>query len=57
VYNIAIEGSSSVFFINGLGGTGKTFTQNLTPNRLRLYGYIILIVTSIGIVVTLQLGD
>jgi len=56
VYNVAIEGISGVFFINRLGGTSKTFTQNLTLNRLCLYSYITLAVASIGIVVTLLLG-
>jgi len=51
-----MEGIGGVFFINGLGGTGKTFTQNLTLNRLRSYGHVTLTVASIGIAATLLSG-
>jgi hypothetical protein len=45
-----------VIFINGPGGTGKTYTENLILNMVRSYGDIALAVASLSIAVLLLSG-
>jgi hypothetical protein len=47
---------AKVIFIDGLGGTGKTYIENLILNTMRSHGDIALDVTSLGITVLLLLG-
>ncbi len=44
---------AKVIFINGPGGMGKTYTENLILNAVRSSGNIALVVTSLGIVTLL----
>jgi hypothetical protein len=44
---------AKVIFIDGPGGTGKTYTENLILNTMRSYGDIALVVTSSSIVTLL----
>jgi len=44
---------AKVIFINGPGGTGKTYTENLILNVVRLCGDIALTITSSGIIALL----
>ncbi len=45
-----------VIFINGPGGTGKTYTENLILNVVRSHGDIALVVASSGIAALLLSG-
>ncbi len=47
---------AKVLFIDGPGGKGKTYTENLILNTMRLYGDIALAVASSGIAALLLLG-
>ena len=44
---------STLFFLNGAGGTGKTFVENIVIKKVRLKRKVALAVVSLGIVVTL----
>ena len=53
----AVEGGrGGMFFVDGPGGTGKTFVQNLLLAKLRSEGRIALAVASTGIAATLLEG-
>jgi len=47
---------TKVIFIDGLGGTGKTYIENLILNVVRSCGDIALVVASSGIITLLLLG-
>ncbi len=47
---------AKVIFIDGLGGTGKTYIKNLILNVVRSHGNIALIVASSGIAALLLSG-
>jgi ATP-dependent DNA helicase PIF1 len=47
---------AKVIFIDGLGGTGKTYTENLILNTVHSYGDIALVVASLGILALLFSG-
>jgi len=47
---------AKVIFIDGPGGTGKNYTENLILNVVHLHGDIALIVASSGIAVLVLLG-
>jgi polynucleotide 5'-kinase involved in rRNA processing len=47
---------AKVIFIDGPGGTGKTYTENLILNNMCSHGDIALIVASLGIVTLLLSG-
>jgi hypothetical protein len=47
---------AKVIFIDGLGGTGKTYIENLILNMVRSHGDIALVVASSGIVALLLSG-
>jgi hypothetical protein len=53
VINAYATHHAKVIFIDGLGGTGKTYIKNLILNDVRSRGNIILVVASSGIVVLL----
>jgi hypothetical protein len=48
--------TSSLFFIDGPGGTGKTFTENLLLSYVRGHGHVALSVASSGIAALLLLN-
>jgi len=50
VINAYVAHHAKVILINGLGGTGKTYTENLILNVVRSRGDIALVVASSGIV-------
>jgi len=56
VINAYATHHAKVIFIDGLGGTGKTYIKNLILNDVRSRGNIILAVASSGIVVLLLSG-
>jgi hypothetical protein len=47
---------ANVIFIDGLGGTSKTYNENLILNVVHLHGNIALAVASLGIVALLLSG-
>ncbi len=52
----AIEERGGLFFLDGPGGTGKTFVQNTCLARLHARGLIVLAVATTGIAATLLSG-
>ena len=50
------HGLAQLFFLDGPGGTGKTFVQNTVMAKLRSEGFIVLAVASSGIAATLLDG-
>ncbi|KAH6885518.1 PIF1-like helicase-domain-containing protein [Coprinopsis sp. MPI-PUGE-AT-0042] len=51
-----LENTGKLFFINGPGGTGKTFLYNVLCNKVRSEGLIVLCVASSGIAALLLPG-
>ncbi|GAA0171615.1 hypothetical protein LIER_41192 [Lithospermum erythrorhizon] len=49
VFNAAMLTIGGIFFVDGLGGTGKSFLYNVLLAHIRSKGYIVLIVVSLGI--------
>jgi hypothetical protein len=56
VINAYVTHHVKIIFIDGPGGTSKTYTENLILNAVRLYGDIALVVTFSGIVALLLSG-
>ncbi len=56
VINAYVAHHAKVIFINGLGGMGKTYTENLILNVVHLHGNIALVVASSGITMILLSG-
>ncbi|KIK37585.1 hypothetical protein CY34DRAFT_92477, partial [Suillus luteus UH-Slu-Lm8-n1] len=59
-YNCILESveqnCGKIFFLNGPGGTGKTFVYNTVCNKIRSMGWIVLCVASSGIAALLLRG-
>ena len=49
--------SDQLFFVDGPGGTGKTFIENILLTHIRSQGHVTLIVASSGIIVILLDDD
>ncbi len=56
VINAYVTHHVKIIFIDGPGGTNKTYTKNLILNTVRLHGDIALVVTFSGIVALLLSG-
>ena len=56
IVNAVDNSSETIFFLNGSGGTGKTFIYNTICHRLRSTGKIVLCVVSSGIAALLLPG-
>jgi len=56
IINAYVAHHIKVIFIDGPGGTGKTYTKNLILNAMRSHGDIALVVTFLGIVALLLSG-
>ncbi|KAI5406569.1 uncharacterized protein LOC127079922 [Lathyrus oleraceus] len=56
IMNVIVQKHSGVFFVDGPGGTGKTFLYRTLMASLRSRGEILLATTSFGIAATLLLG-
>ncbi|KAF9039734.1 PIF1-like helicase-domain-containing protein, partial [Panaeolus papilionaceus] len=56
IVSSVLEDKGMLFFINGPGGTGKTFLYNVICNKLRGEGLVVLCVASSGIAALLLPG-
>jgi hypothetical protein len=56
MFNIVAQGKGAIFFLDGLGGLGKTFIYNMLLTLVRRDGHVTIRVASSGITIILLEG-